>query len=35
MPAPGTVIKDDITGKGLEFTEIKNQLQAEVDKTTR
>ena len=33
LPAPTTVIKDFVTGKGLEFTTIKTQLQAEVDKT--
>jgi hypothetical protein len=32
LPAPSTVIKDFITGKGLEFPTIKSQLQAEVDK---
>jgi hypothetical protein len=33
LPAPSTVIKDYVTGKGLEFPTIKPQLQAEVDKT--
>jgi hypothetical protein len=33
IPVPSTVIKDYVTGKGLEFTTIKTQLQAEVDKT--
>jgi hypothetical protein len=32
IPAPSVVIKDYVTGKGLEFTSIKTQLQAEVDK---
>lgn len=31
MPAPSTVIKDFITGKGLAFSEVKNLLQREVD----
>ena len=31
MPAPSTVIKDYVTGKGLEFVTIKTLLQAEVD----
>jgi hypothetical protein len=33
LPAPSTVIKDYVTGKGLEFTTIKTQLQTEIDKT--
>jgi hypothetical protein len=33
LPAPSTVIKDYVTGKGLEFSSIKAVLQAEVDKT--
>jgi len=33
MPAPSTVIKDFVTGKGLEFSPIKTQLQAEVDQS--
>ncbi len=33
LPTPGTVLKDYVTGKGLEFATIKTQLQAEVDKT--
>jgi hypothetical protein len=32
LPAPSTVIKDYITGKGLEFSTFKTQLQSEVDK---
>jgi hypothetical protein len=32
LPAPATVIKDYVTGKGLEFITIKTLLQAEVDK---
>jgi hypothetical protein len=32
LPALSMVIKDYVTGKGLEFTTIKTQLQAEVDK---
>jgi hypothetical protein len=33
LPAPPTtVIKDYVTGKGLEFPSVKTQLQAEVDK---
>ena len=33
LPAPAAVIKDFVTGKGLEFTTVKTQLQAEVDQT--
>jgi hypothetical protein len=33
LPALSTVIKDYVTGKGLEFPTIKAALQAEVDKT--
>ena len=33
LPAPAVVIKDFVTGNGLEFTTIKTQLQVEVDKT--
>jgi hypothetical protein len=33
LPGPGAVLKDYVTGKGLEFATVKNQLQAEVDKT--
>jgi hypothetical protein len=33
MLAPSTVIKDFVTGKGLEFSPVKALLQAEVDKT--
>jgi hypothetical protein len=33
LPVPSTVIKDFVTGKGLEFSTIKSQLQAGVDKT--
>jgi len=33
LPAPSTVIKDYVTGNGLEFPTIKSQIQAEVDKT--
>jgi hypothetical protein len=33
LPGPGTVLKDYVTGKGLEFATVKTQLQAEVDKT--
>jgi hypothetical protein len=33
LPLPSAIIKDYVTGKGLEFTTIKTQLQAEVDKT--
>jgi hypothetical protein len=33
LPGPGTVLKDYVTAKGLEFATVKNQLQAEVDKT--
>jgi len=32
MPDPGMLIKDYVTGKGLEFSSIKTALQAEVDK---
>ena len=32
LPAPSTIIKDYITGKGLEFPDFKTQLQAEVHK---
>jgi hypothetical protein len=33
LPLTSAIIKDYVTGKGLEFTTIKTQLQAEVDKT--
>ncbi len=33
LPATSTVIKDYVTGKGLEFPSIKAALQVEVDKT--
>ncbi len=33
LPALSTVIKDYVTGNGLEFSSIKSALQAEVDKT--
>jgi hypothetical protein len=33
MPDPASVIKDFVTGKGLEFKTAKDALQAEVDKT--
>ncbi len=33
LPALSTAMKDFVTGKGLEFSSIKTQLQAEVDKT--
>jgi hypothetical protein len=33
LPPPATVIKDYVTGKGLEFAAIKTGLQSEVDKT--
>lgn len=32
MPAPSTLIKDYATSKGLEFSTLKSQFQAEVDK---
>ncbi len=32
MPAGATVIKDYVTGKGLEFSSVKTSLQAELDK---
>lgn len=32
LPTPSIGVKDYVTGKGLEFTSIKTQLQAEVDK---
>jgi hypothetical protein len=32
LPAPSTIVKDYVTGKGLEFTSIKTQLQNEIDK---
>jgi hypothetical protein len=32
LPTPSTVVKDYVTGKGLEFTAVKSLLQAEVDK---
>jgi hypothetical protein len=32
LPAPATVIKDFVVGKGLTFSSIRTQLQAEVDK---
>lgn len=31
LPAPGTVIKNFVTGKGLEFGTVKSQLQTEVN----
>lgn len=34
MPAPSAVIKDYLTGQGLEFASIKALLQAEVNKTS-
>jgi hypothetical protein len=33
LPPPSTVIKDYVTGQGMEFSEVKTQLQVEVDKT--
>ena len=33
LPMSSTVIKDYVTGKGMTFSTIKTQLQAEVDKT--
>jgi hypothetical protein len=33
MPGAGTVIKDYMAAKGLEFSSIKTALQVEVDKT--
>jgi len=32
MPAPDSVVKDDITQKGLEFKSYKQSLQTEVNK---
>jgi hypothetical protein len=32
MPLPAAVIKDYVTGKGLEFSTMKTKLQAEIDK---
>jgi hypothetical protein len=31
LPLPSAIIKDYVTGKGMEFTTVKTQLQAEVD----
>jgi hypothetical protein len=33
LPPLSTVIKDYVTGQGLEFSSVKALLQAEVDKT--
>jgi len=33
MPSPSAVVKDFVTGIGLEFSPVKTLLQAEVDKT--
>lgn len=35
LPAPATLIKDYATSKGMEFSTLKTQLQAELDKVKR